>query len=38
MSEMGVRGDRATDCAAGTDLYEGNTSPFQVGIYMYNEH
>jgi hypothetical protein len=36
LSEMGVRGDRATGCAAGTDLYEGNTSPFQV--YMYNEH
>ena len=29
----GVRGDRATGCAAGTDLYEGNTSPFQVGMY-----
>ena len=36
LSEMGVRGDRATGCAAGTDLYEGNTSPFQVGIG--NEH
>ena len=33
---MGVRGDRATGCAAGTDLYEGNTSPFHVGIG--NEH
>ena len=32
-SEMGVRGDRATGCAAGTDLYEGNTSPFQVVMY-----
>jgi hypothetical protein len=30
VSEMGIRGDRATGCAAGTDLYEGNTSPFQV--------
>jgi hypothetical protein len=29
MSEMGVRGDRATGCAAGMDLYERNTSPFQ---------
>ena len=32
LSEMGVRGDRATGSAAGTDLYEGNTSQFQVGI------
>jgi len=35
MSEMGVRGDRAMDCAEGTDSY---IRKIQVHSRRYNEH